>query len=386
MRINAKALLRVGGVDCLHEEGGLVRRARVALVTEETVRAARALGEADPSLRATETSPQLRYGGALAYLETGPEGSARLELGPGEGDGFRLRDGLRFLGRNMCAAERALAAAPHGGASPLLEAIRSVLTLVSAVPDPHRFPEHLISQAYRFTLRSVFGEARMPIGEEGQALRARADLVRSRIGEIDPASPDALRAATPLPLLLDRIGLDVRAEGVRVAGFGRLPRAEVRRLVQSAPYRDGLFGVLTRTPPDRVEGVALTLQEASVLDEALSGRRITGAWAEAISALGRGLTRSGLFGYQLDLTVYAAEGRDLLLMSDTVGREGGVALLFSWPTHERVPVLRAPGGDVYATGPEETPGPAEVIRLERALSALIEERAAAQPARQTLDA
>ena len=39
-----------------------------------------------------------------------------------------------------------------------------------------------------------------------------------------------------------------------------------------------------------------------------------------------------------------------------------------------------------ATGPEETPGPAEVIRLERALSALIEERAAAQPARQTLDA
>lgn len=386
MRINAKALLRAAGVSCLLEGPAGVRRARVALVTEETVRAARTLGEADPSLRTTERSPQLRYGGALAYVDTGAGGSERVELAPGEGDGFRLPRGPHFLGRHMCEAERALTLAARPDQAPLLGALRSVLTLVATVPDPDRYPEHLIAQGYRFTLRSAFGEARVPIGEAGQALRARSDLVRSRISDLDPRSPDALSACAPLPLLLDRAGLDVRAEGVRVAGFGRLNRADVRRLAQTDPYRDGLFGRITRTPPDRLDGVALSLPEATLLEEALSARRLTGAWPDAVRATGRGLTRSGLFGYHLDLTLFATEGRDLLLLTDTVGQEGGVALLFSWPTHERVPILSCPAGPVYATAPEETPTEAEVIRLGRTLTGLLEERMASQNARQGLDA
>ena len=386
MRINARALLSAAGVSCLLEGPDRVCRALVALVTEGAVRAARALGDADPSLRATDTSPQLRYGGALAYVDAGDGSSERMELSPGEGDGFRLPNGPRFLGRHMCEAERAIAREARPDLAPLLEGIRSVLTLVSAVPDPDRYPEHLIAQGYRFTLRSAFGEALLPIGERDQALRARSDLVRSRISELDPRSPDALCACVPLPLLLDRAGLDARADGVRVAGFGRLTRTDVRRLAHTAPYRDGLFGLITRTPPDRLDGVALTLPEAELLEAALSSKRLTGAWAEAVRSTGRDLTRSGLFGYQLDLTLFATEGRDLLLLTDTVGQEGGVALLFSWPTHERVPVLRSASGPVYATAPEEVPTEAEVIRLERSLVSLIEERVSAQPVRQGLDA
>lgn len=385
MRVNASALLRVAGFSCLFEKAGRVSRARVALVTEESVRLARKLGERDPSLATTERSPQLRYGGALAYVESATGRAERFEIAPGEGDGFRLADGTRFLGRHMCDAERALSATGHADIPPLLEAIRSVLTLVAAVPDPDRYPEHLIAQAYRFTLRSAFGEAHLPIGEADQALRARSDLARSRISELDPRSADALSAATPLPLLLDRAGLDVRADGVRVAAFGRVSRTDVRRLAQTDPYRDGLFGRLTRTPPDRIEGLALSLPEAELLEAALSSRRLTGAWAEAVRATGRGLTRSGLFGYQLDLTLFATEGRDLLLLTDTVGEQGGVALLFSWPSHERVPMLPSADRSVYATAPEETPTEAEVIRFERSLAGLLEARMASQAARQGLD-
>lgn len=386
MRINAKALLRAAGVSCLLEEPGRVRRARVALVTEETVRAARALGEADPELRATERSPQLRYGGALAYVDTGGGRGERITVAPGEGDGFRLPGGPRFLGPHMCEAERALSGLDRPEHAPLLDAIRSVLTLVATVPDTDRFPAHLIAQSYRYTLRAAFGPARLPIGETEQALRARSDLVRSRIFELDPRSPDALYACAPLPLLLDRVGVDVRAAGVRVAGFGRLNRTDVRRLAQTSPYRDGLFGRLTRTPPDRLDGVALSLAEAELLGEVLSSRRLSGAWPDAVRASGRDLTRSGLFGYNLDLTLFATEGRDLLLLTDTVGQEGGVALLFSWPTHERVPVHGSAAGPVYATAPEETPTEEEVIRLERSLSALMEKRMSSLPARQELDA
>lgn len=384
MRVNARALLRAAGVGCLLDEGGgPARSARVALVTEETVRAARALGVADPALRVTEASPRLRYGGALAFVAEG-EATRRVVLAPGEGDGFRLPCGARFLGRHMFAAEGALPDGGEGERPFLRSLIRSVFRLVAAVPDPERFPEHMIAQAFRSSLRDAFGSASLPMSDEALVLKSRADLIRSRIGALDPAHPDALRRADPLARVLDDAGLDVRSDGVEVPGLGRVTRFEARRLTETGPYRSGLFEKVTRTPPARIEAVVLPLAEARTLEAALSGSRLSGGWVDAVRTGLRELTGSGALG--LTLFLHVSRGRDLLLMTDRVGEESGVALLFSWPSHERAPVFSGPGGPVYAFCPEEAPGPEELIRLDRVLDELIRAGQPLATPKQALDA
>jgi len=387
MRVNARALLNVAGVGCLHEdEAGVSRPARVAIVTEETVRAARDQGASDPGLRATEESPQLRYGGALAYVDDGSGPARREILAPGEGDAFRLPCGLRFLGRHMLTAERALPDRGGGDRPFLRSLIRSVFALVASVPDPDRFPEHLIAQAYRSSLRDAFGEARLPITDEALVLKSRSDLIRSRIAALDPKHPDALGATAPLARILDSAGLDVRGDGVDIPGIGRITRFQARRLMESGPYREGLFDRLTRTSPARIEGVVLPLEEARSLEAAIPGSRRTGAWAEAVQILAGELTGSGHGGYRLTLSLLSAQGRDLLVMTDTVGDLNGVSLLFSWPSHERAPVLQSPDGPVYALCPEEAPPAEEVIRLERVLQELVRAEQPSSAPKQALDA
>ena len=385
MRVNAIALMRAAGVSCLHDDGtGAPVPARVALVTEDSVRAARALAGEDPALIATETSPQLRYGGALAYVGSGS--ARRLILAPGEGGAFRLRNGIRFLGPHMLDAERALSPLMTDEAAGLLSGIRSILRLVATVPDEDRFPADLIGQACRFSWRDAFGEGLLPIGVGGLVMRSRADLLRARIGTLDPASPDALGSAIPFPRLLDRAGADVRSDGVRVDGLGRLTGSDLRHLIEQGPLRGGLFARLTRTPPDRIEAIVLPAEEAHRVERSLEAFRLSGAWVEAVRMVGAQLTGSGTNGYRLDLTLYAAEGRDLLILSDTVGQETGVSLAFSWPSRDRAPTLEDATGPIYAICPEEAPAPDEVIRLERVLNDIMSQSSSAPGTRQTLDA
>lgn len=386
MRVNAIALMRAAGVSCQFEEApGRNIPARVALVTEETVRAARALAGEDPSLQAGDGSPQLRYGGALAYVGSGS--ARRLVLPPGEGDAFMLPGGVRFLGRHMLEAERHLSGSGAGGeAGLLLACLRSVLRMVATVPDEDRFAPHLIVQGCLFSLRDAFGEARLPVGEGALILRSRADLIRARIATVDPNNPDALGASTPFPRLLDRCGVDARSDGVRVSGMGLLTRSGLRHMVEEGALRDGLFTRICRTPPERIEAVALSTEEAARLDRSLEAARLSGPWVDAVRGAGARLTGSGTSGYRLDLTLYAADGRDLMLMSDTVGQETGVSILFSWPSRDRSPTLETPEGPVYAICPEEIPNKDEVIRLERVLTDLMSRLNAPMSQQEALEA
>lgn len=387
MRVNAKALLKVAGIGCLFDEGGgPLRPARVALVTEETVRAACALAASDPSLNVTDRSPRVRYGGALGYVDAGSGPARRVVLAPGEGETFRLACGMRFLGRHMLDAEQALQGRGGEEHSLLRNLIRSVLTLVSSVPDPERFPDHLIAQSCRFRLRDTFGEALLPITDDALVAKFRSDLARTRIADLDPTHPDALNVTTPLARILDQVGLDVRMDGVEIPGIGRVTRVEARRLTEAGPYRSGLFGRLTRSSPSRIDAIVLPLKDARTVEGALSGTRLTGAWVDQVGKMTRELTGSEHGGLRLTVSLYVAEGRDLLLMTDMIGEMNGVALLFSWPTHERVPVLEASSGPVYAFCPEEVPSPLEVLRCERVFAEIFAFRQSASILKQALDA
>jgi len=391
MRVNAKALMRVGEIRCVHRDAtGQRRPARVCLITEETVRRARELGDGDPSLRSGDRSPDVRYGGALAYM-SGGDGAVRcLFIPPGQDGGLVLRDGTRFLGSDMYAAEVTLAASP--GTDPdrdrALEGIRSVFRMVAAAPDEDRFPTLLIAQAYRSALRSAFGPAHLPVTEEGLVRKCQADLIRARISELDSSHPDAIGYCEPFLRVLDRAGADARAEAVRLGGSERITRQEARLLLGRAPFRDRLFGVLTLTPPDRIDAAVLPCDEVEEVDRSLAGSRLEGGWAERVNLIASELTGAGAGTgwYRIDLTLYVSGGRDLLILSDSVGREAGISLAFSWPSAERRPVLATLSGPIYAISPAEVPDEGELIRLRRTLSELDQANAAQPAPREALDA
>lgn len=391
MRVNAKALMRVGEIRCHHQDpSGHRRPARACLITEETVRQAREMGEADPSLRSRETSPDVRYGGVLAYISDAAGAARCVFLPPGQDGGLTLTDGTRFLGPDMFSAEAALAATP--GPDPdrvrALLGIRSVFRMVAAAPDEERFPVGLIAQAYRSALRSAFGPALLPVGEEGLVRKCQADLVRARIAELDPSSPDAIGQCEPFLRVLDRAGADARAEAVRLPGLERITREEARLLLNRAPFRDRLFGALALTPTERIEAAVLPIPEVEEIERSLAGSRLGGLWADRINRIASELTGSGAGSgwYRIELTLFVSGGRDLMILSDSVGREAGIALAYSWPSAERRPVLQAPSGPVYAISPQEVPDEEELIRLRRVLSELEQARTAKPSLREALDA
>lgn len=388
MRVNAKALMRAGSFRCVHQDGSGQRRpARACLITLETVRAARELGDQDPTLRSTETSPDVRYGGLLAYIGERGSTAQQLILPPGEEGGLTLEDGTRFLGSHMFAAEGLLAERPGADRDPVLSGIRSVFGLVSSAPDEDRFPPDLIAQAYRSALRSAFGPARLSISDGALLRKCKADLLRARIGLIDPSHPDAIGYCEPFIRVIDRAGADSRAGFLRLPGSDRIDRDGARQILGRDPFRDRLFGALTTTPPDLIEAIVLPNREAEEIDRILSGSRLQGAWADEVSRIGAELTGAGFNPgwYHIDLTVYVNGGRDLMILSDSVGREVGVSLLFSWPSVERRPVLQSPSGPVYAISPQEAPDEAELIRLRDSLSDLYASEAAKTTSREALD-
>jgi hypothetical protein len=388
MRVNAKALMKAGSFRCVHQDdAGKRRPARACLITLETVRAAREIGDQDPSLRSKETSPDVRYGGVLVYI--GEKGSSpqQLILPPGEEGGLTLEDGTRFLGAHMFAAEGVLTERRGSDQDPVLSGIRSVFGLVSSAPDEDRFPPGLIAQAYRSALRSAFGPAKLAVSDEALVRKCKADLLRARIGLIDPSHPDAIGYCEPFLRVLDRAGADSRAGFLRLPGSDRIDRDGARQILGRDPFRDGLFGALTTTPPDLIEAIVIPNREAEEIDRTLCGSRLQGVWAEEVSRLGSDLTNAGSDAgwYQIELTVYVSGGRDLMILSDSVGREVGVSLLFSWPSVERRPVLQAPSGPVYGISPQEAPDEAELIRLRCSLSDLYASEASKTPSKEALD-
>lgn len=387
MRVNAKALMKVAGIGCFLDDGTREPRpARIALVTEQTVQAAREMGVSDPGLRATETSPQLRYGGALAYVDEGEGSVRRVILAPGQGEEFRLPCGLRFLGSHMFDAERLLPQDGPGDRPFLLGLIRSIFIMVASIPDPDRFPGHLVAQAFRSSLRASFGDAHLPLTDGQLVLKSCADLLRSRIAGFDARHPDAIGTTVPLDRILDQVGMNMRADGIEVPGVGRIGRRDARRLVEDKFYKSGLFERLTHAPSSRIEGLVLTIEEAQAMTRSLPGSCRTGAWVEAFQEVANGLTGLGDGAYRLKLDLHAHQGRDLLILSDTIGQESGFVLLFSWPSHERAPVLCTAGGPVYAFCPEEVPGTEDLIRLQRVVHDLDQEHRQSSLLKQAYDA
>lgn len=128
-----------------------------------------------------------------------------------------------------------------------------------------------------------------------------------------------------------------------------------------------VFGALTRTPVDRLSAAMIRLEDVDLLKERSATRLLTGDWVEKITHMARQATMGASGNYHFSMDILVQDGRDIVVVIDTVGKQQGVAFVYSWPSAERFPVMDIDGERVMNISSEEVPSIEEFERLSKVL-------------------
>jgi hypothetical protein len=386
MKINIKGLLQTCGIACRHNSGTSgddVNKvpAKVAFITEKTVKLMREAARTNPDLMPDEDDPDVTYG-SIVGLYRDETGVARDEvIPPGETAPYFLslkgRD-IAFTGSHMLSAREELVTETRSGGElseahlRALESIQSIFSMVCSAPDTERFNASLIAQSYHAFMIDHFGNFDISIDEESFVRKARADLIRARIGLIDPSHSDAIGTSRELRQILLDAGIEVGLDGIgaeiRSPVAMRINEEAIRRTILSnEKMTKDVFGSLTRTPVDRLSAAMIRKEDLDTLREKKADRRLSGEWIEKVTDLARETTRGASGNYHFSMDIFTEDGRDILVVDDTVGRQQGVAFVYSWPSGERFPVMDIDGHRVMNISREEVPSEVELERLSKIL-------------------
>jgi hypothetical protein len=389
MKLNTRALFQVGSIGCTQKIAGpdgveARSEARLAYITESSVAAARNLSARDPSFAPGDGDPDVSYGSAVVVSRDAEGVSEGKVLTPGEEAPYFIEvDGKEFSlsGRDMLSLREHMIEATRTGetlsvdARHALSGIQEIFEMVASAPDTERFPAHLIAQAYQAAMIDSFGDFELPISDEEFASKSRGDLLRARIGMLDPAHPDGIESARPLRDLLSESGIQVSESGVgaeiRSATARQITEEAIRRtvLANDRMCRE-VFGAITGTPIEKLSAAMIPLSGMDRLRKNKSNRRLSGDWIAKATETAKQITQGGMPGYKFELDVFSEGGRDILAISDNVGQKNDVAFIYSWPTADRVPVMEIKSGRILNVSPEEVPDEAELERLSGVLGQL----------------
>ena len=395
MKVNMKALFSTGAIPCVHvvfdEDTGeeLRNDSQLAFVTESTVAAAREIAKRDSAAVPGESEPDVTYGCAVAISQDDNGKSIGQVVQPGENSDYFLEmndgdfsltgDGMLVLREKilhmMRSDETLELSQSHRNA---LGGIQDIFEMVSAVPDEERFPAGLISQAFMASMADSFGDGKeieLPVSDEEFSAKSRADLYRARIGNMDPSHPDGIASAGSLREFLATAGIDVTTSGVGVEIRGSIASSineeTMRRLVLSNDRMcREVFGALTATPIERLSAAVIQLSDLEVLRQGKAQNRLSGDWIDKATTTAGNITRNGMPGYVFEMDVFSEGGRDIMTISDNVGRQNGVAYVYSWPNADRIPYSEIDSGRVLNISPEEIPDKAEIERLQEVIREL----------------
>lgn len=381
MKVDTGALFQVGGFECIsliHEPGSAAFRemdARAVFITPENVKRARQAGR----LGATG-GPDLRYGDLLLKRrhEDGRVEGLKYAAGKDAGilitvsgaDGFERR--IPLTGAHTLSARRALMAVGvrghklDEGGETALAGISSVFDMVSSNPDPARFGGQLIGQAFLGKLLDRVGRVRLSISEEEFGRRARADLMRSRIGMINQMHPDAIGGSITLPEVMRDIGVRGESDAPPRYGASRSPRDGLEAHVGILQATAGIFDQLTKTSMRRMDIRQITPGECNLISDEIPDNALTGDWCERASARIEAAIGQVRPGRTAQAALYAIEGLDMLVVRE--GEDAG--WICAWPSSDRIPLTDL--GDEYLLNisPQEIPSEKEITRLQMVLGQL----------------
>lgn len=386
MKISVSSLIGSSGISCNHVitnvEGEVFQKqAKVAFVTEKTVREVRSLQISGSGFEARDDSLDMTYG-SLAAVYRDADGVAQVKIySPGEQAPFTLRVSDReiaFSGQDMLSAREEMVSATKDGATlnvaqlRMLSGLQDIFEMVCSAPDAERFPSSLVAQSYHAFMIDHFGSFDISVSVEEFVRKARADLIRARIGLLDPGHKDAIGTSRQLRQILSDAGIEVSADGIGIEVVSpaalRINEEAIRRTIMSNEKmtRD-VFGALTRTPVDRLSAAMIRLEDVDTLKEKNSGNLLTGDWVDMITHAARYATMGASDSYHFSMDIFALDGRDIAVVIDTVGKQQGVAFVYSWPSAERFPVMDIDGDRVMNISSEEIPSPEEFQRLSEVL-------------------
>ncbi len=237
---------------------------------------------------------------------------------------------------------------------------------------------------------AAYADAPLPDGIERYT---EARLIAHHIARYEPGHELAAAPTTDLAdILTERGAGEVSAEaGAWVRRATGVGPAEAARKVLHA--NDALcrqvFAPLTRTS---IEDLAVSLLSIDGCDRAAEafdarGESLSGDWVDAaLRRVDDVISRALPADYQYDLSLAAANGRDVLLVREPAAAEGvgpgGVAGLgpapsfgyaYSWPTRDRRELLELAGEDPLPTvSPEEIPPPQSLAEMRVALDEVLD--------------
>jgi hypothetical protein len=294
-------------------------------------------------------------------------------------------ESMRFLGRHMLKAreELFLATRENGGtelagARRLLGSLQFCFEQIDA--DPEAYPADAQKDAFMARIVDAMGDVALPVEPEAFIRKARADAIRSRIAGIDPRHPDGLSRD---PSNMDEVLIDAGLAGggvyrgaeVRGPAGQKLNDAAMVRIVQS---NDRLcrevFGAMTKAEISALSVRMISVSEAATLRRHFeeTGAELGGEWIDTVRARIGALTTGNFQGYTFQATIAEKDGRDILVVTDSVSNQANVGYVYSWPTVDRHPVMDVARGRIATFGEEDVPSEAEVARLAMVLEDLEE--------------
>ncbi|MCE6959667.1 hypothetical protein LAZ40_11620 [Cereibacter sphaeroides] len=367
MKINPRSLFAGEAITCLKltespSAEPASHQAQAVFITAETVAAARrrdALRPPQPGACA-----DVAYGDILVlkrlddgrmegeHVPAGRDGGLALRVDTGRGDDLLLP----FTGRHMLLARERLGDLSENGVPMdpdmrrVLDGIKGVFDLVIANPDPGRFNDTLIGQAFQSAMIDGCSASEIEIEPEEFGRKARADLMRARIARLEPRHPEALGSAQDPGRILAAAGIlrDAAANGPAWT------EDALRRAVGDR-FRREVLGALTRTPISRMSVVAVSSEDFDMIRSGRVGPRLRGPWISALSD--RILDTNG---GRAEAVFLSRQGRDLLVVRD---QPGVPAVVWSWPTADRFLEVTVHGEHFVNIAREEIPGDAELRRL-----------------------
>lgn len=379
MKFDLDGLFQAAGIRCTYLEkapdGTILRHEAVgAFVTEISLMAMEAAARFDMPAGRQISAP---FGSFVAVLTDTRGRRFGRRLMPGEYDSFVIDVGgaeLPFTGEHMFVVREILKDQHdrNGGLTfsqaNLLGGIQEIFETVCQTYDRSRFPPDLIAQAFRSALTDAFGHFDLPVSPEEFARKAHADLVRSRIGLLDPGHEDGMTSAPEFMSLLHAAGITPSRIG---AGAGhRAPMGidaeveEVRRAI-SADDRmvREVFGAMTRCSVEELSVATIAQGDVERLCGAYSHARLTGPWIEEVQRRVVDVTTSGMGSTPFGIAIYAIDGCDVAVFTDVVAPAKDIAFAFSWPSHMRTPIVDVGQGHVISITPEDVPNEVELERL-----------------------
>lgn len=382
MKINPTLLFETSGLSCIKiipgEDGAVAGRypALAAFVTEESVRMSR---NADPAARHDEAHfPDVRYGDLLVRWidEKGARQGMRAAAGMDAGihlvlgEGTEARD-LPFSGIAMLAARGVLSG--RGSSSEdhrrALAGISGVFQAILADPDVDRFSPELIGMSFLAHMAGQGQRLQLSVPVESFGRKARADLLRSRIGMIDPSHPDSRGASPNLREIVGRFLPAQALASARLSGQAVVDEDMLRRTIASDPdLKASVYRAATTVPESHVDAMTIPADQVGDLLNGLAHHRLTGFWVDTLETNLRRISRSRNSGDTATLSFFAREGRDIMLLGEEEGTSLAPAYAFSWPSRERALVQ---AGSLHVNvSREEVPSEAEIARLRTVLGEL----------------